>query len=484
MNPGVERAVEREGGGCSDMKQFDIIVIGMGPAGMAISAMGAAMGLSVLAVEKDKVGGECLNCGCIPSKALLKAAEALHGAKGLGAYGIDTTLALNASDPMRIVREKIHGINDKKLMKVFEKVTLVKGTAEFTDAQHIGVGGETYGAKKIFIATGTEPFIPPIPGLREIPDILTNTNMFEIERMPESLTIIGGGAIGSEMAQAFARLGTKVAVAHMDPHLVPVGDEDAARVLEDLFRKEGIDVYNGAKITGVSLRDGRIVTNLENGVLESERILVATGRKPVLESLALDRAGIAYTKKGVTVDSHMRTNVPNVYAVGDCNGCSLLSHAAMHQGMLALMHALSPFSLPFLRRERYVVPWSVFTQPEIAQVGMTEKEARAKGIKVQVMRKDFRSYGRTVADGHPEGFIKVVTDGRGRIHGATIVGEAASELIHEWTFAMQYGKGMRHILMMQHSFPSVSMINKMVAEDWMMRKMESSWMRRLMRMFL
>ena len=482
--PGYNREHTYRRRGRHDVKQFDIAVIGMGPAGMAVSAMGAAMGLSVLAIEKDKVGGECLNCGCIPSKALLKAAGALHGARELAAYGIDATLALNASDPMRVVREKIRGINDKKLMKVFEKVTLVKGTAEFVDAQKIRAGDETYTAKKIFVATGTEPFVPPIPGLREIPDILTNANMFEIERMPESLTIIGGGAIGSEMAQAFSRLGTKVAVAHMDPHLVPVGDEEAARVLESVFRREGIDVYNGARITDVSLRDGGSVTAMENGSLESERILVAPGRKPGLDSLALDRAGIAYTRKGITVDSHMRTNVPNVYAVGDCNGHSLLSHAAMHQGMLALMHALSPFSLPFLRRERYVVPWSVFTEPEIAQVGLTEKEARAKGMKVQTMRKDYRSYGRTVADGHPEGFIKVLTDRRGRIHGATIVGEAASELVHEWTFAMQYGKGMRHVLMMQHSFPSVSMINKMLAEDWMMTKMESSLLRKLARMFL
>jgi pyruvate/2-oxoglutarate dehydrogenase complex dihydrolipoamide dehydrogenase (E3) component len=283
------------------------------------------------------------------------------------------------------------------------------------------------------------------------------------------------------MAQAFARLGTKVAVAHMDPHLVPVGDEEAARVLEDVFAKEGITVYNGAKITGVSMVDGKIVTVTDKGTLTSERILVAAGRKPVLESLRLERAGIEFTKKGITVDSHMRTNRSHIYAVGDCNGQSLLSHAAMHQGMLALMHALSPFSLSMLKRERYVVPWSVFTEPEIAQVGLTEKEARARGLNIQVMKKDFRAYGRTVADGHPEGFIKIITDGRGRIHGASIVGEAASELIHEWTMAIQYKKRMYHVMMMQHAFPSVSMINKMIAEDWMMEKMKSGWMQKLVK---
>ena len=463
------------------MKQFDIIVIGMGPAGMAVSAMGSAMGLSVLAIEKHKVGGECLNCGCIPSKALLKAGEALHSARNLKRYGLDGEFHLSASNPMQVVRDKIHGINDKKFQKAFERATLVSGTAEFLDDRTVQVDGESYTAKKIFIATGTEPFVPPIPGLKDVPDILTNMNMFEIEKMPESLTIIGGGAIGSEMAQAFSRLGTKVAVAHMDPHLVPVGDEEAARVLEDVFAREGITVYNGAKITGVSVVDGKIVTVTDKGTLTSERILVAAGRKPVLEPLRLERAGIEFTKKGITVDSHMRTNRSHIYAVGDCNGQSLLSHAAMHQGMLALMHALSPFSLSMLKRERYVVPWSVFTEPEIAQVGLTEKEARARGLNIQVMKKDFRAYGRTVADGHPEGFIKIITDGRGRIHGASIVGEAASELIHEWTMAIQYKKRMHHVMMMQHAFPSVSMINKMIAEDWMMEKMKSGWMQKLVK---
>lgn len=466
------------------MKKFDIMVIGMGPAGMAISAMGSAMGLSVAAVEKEKVGGECLNCGCIPSKALLKAGQALHSARNLQKYGIGSELALKDFDPMSVVREKVESISGKKFMKVFEKVSLINGTAEFVDDRTVRVNGEDYTAKKIFIATGTKPLMPPIPGLADIPGILTNTDMFEIKDVPKSLTIIGGGAIGSEMAQAFTRLGTKVTIVHMDRHLVPFGDEEAARVLEKSFVEEGISVINGAKITGVEIRDGEIVVSTENEELRSERILVAAGRKPVLEQLRLDNAGISYSKKGITVDSHMRTNKSRIYAVGDCNGHNLFSHAAMHQGMLALMDAVSPFSLPFLKRERYVVPWSVFTEPEIAQVGLTEREAREKGMKIEVMKKDYRSYGRTVADGHPDGFIKIITDGRGRIHGATIVGEAASELIHEWTFAMQYKKSMRHILMMQHSFPSISMINKMIAEDWMMQKMQSPLLKKLMTMFI
>lgn len=466
------------------MKKYDILVIGMGPAGMAISAMGAAMGLSVVSIEKEKVGGECLNCGCIPSKALLKAGQALYSARSLQKYGIKAELDLESLDPMSVVREKIEGISGKKFMKVFEKVDLVKGTAEFVDDRIVRANGDDYTARKIFIATGTKPLMPPIPGLAGIADVLTNTDMFELKEMPKSLTIIGGGAIGSEMAQAFSRLGTKVTIVHMDRHLVPFGDEEAARVLEGSFVKEGISVINSARITGVEMRGGEVVVSTANEEIRSERILVAAGRKPVLEPLRLENAGIAFTKKGITVDSHMRTNRRNIYAAGDCNGHSLFSHAAMHQGMLALMDAVSPLSLPFLKRERFVVPWSVFTGPEIAQAGLTEKQALEKGLKTEVLKKEFRSYGRTVADGNPEGFIKVVTDSRGRIHGVTIVGEAASELIHEWTFAMQYKKGMRHILMMQHSFPSVSMISKMIAEEWMMKKMGSPLLRKIIRLFI
>ena len=301
-------------------------------------------------------------------------------------------------------------------------------------------------------------------------------NMFEIEKMPEPWP---SSAIGSGWP-SFSRLGTKVSWLHMDPHPRPWGDEEAGRLLEEVFAGRALKSVTGKN--HLSVKDGRIVTVTDKGTLTSERILVAAGRKPVIGPLHLDRAGIVFSKKGITVDSRMRTSRPHIYAVGDCNGHSLLSHAAMHQGMLALMDAMSPVPMGVLKRERYVVPWAVFTQPEIAQVGMTEKEAREKGLKFQVVKKDFRSYGRTVADGRPEGFIKVITGPRGKIYGAAIVGEAASELIHEWTMAIQYKKRMHHIMMMQHAFPSISMINKMVAEDWMMEKMKSKWMQRLVKL--
>ncbi len=467
------------------MIRKDIIVIGMGPAGMAVSAMASAMGFDVLAIEKYKVGGECLNVGCIPSKALLKAAEVSNIAENLNKYGIEAELYKKSQDPMNIVRQKISGINNKKFMKVFEKVDLVigKGAAKFLTDKIVEVDGKKYTAKKIFIATGTEPFIPPIPGLKDVPK-LTNVNMFEVEEMPQSLTIIGGGAIGTEMAQAFSRLGTKVNLVHMDKHLVPSGDEEAARLLEESLVAEGIGIYNGEKILKVEQKEGIIHTHTDKRVLQSKEILVATGRKAVLEPLELNNAGIKYSKNSIDVDDFNRTNKKHIYAVGDCNGKNLFSHAAMHQGMTSLMHALSPVALPKFKRSKYQVPWSVFTKPELAQVGLTEKEAKAKGIKYMVVKKDYKTYGRTVADGHPEGFIKVLTNKLGKIYGVSIVGEAASELIHEWTMAIQYKKSMFDIMMMQHSFPTISMLNKMVAEDWMMKLMESDTLKNTMKRLL
>ncbi len=459
-------------------KRYDLLVIGLGPAGMAVTAMGVVMGLDVLVIEKNKLGGECLNVGCIPSKALLKAAAALHSSQNLAKFGIESGLSVLQNRSMQVVRDKVAQISGKKIQKTFEKATIIKASASFVSAKEVMAGGKLYTAKKIFIATGTKPLVPSIAGLKDVPK-LTNENIFALEDYPKSLTIIGGGAIGCEMAQAFARMGVRVTIVHKDAHLLPLGDKEAGDILQAEFAREKIEVYNGVNITAVEQVEGKIVTHLENKKIVSEQILVAAGRLPSLEELNLDKAKIKHSSCGIQVNQHLRTNKAGVYAVGDCNGLALFSHAAMHQGMLALMDALSPLRLPFLRRKNYLVPWSVFTAPEVAQVGLTENQAKEKGLKFELVRKDFADYGRLVADGAPTGFIKVLVGKRGKIYGVTIVGESASELIHEWIAVMQFGKKMQDVMMMQHSFPSVCMINKMVAEQWMMGKMGSGFVQKI-----
>ena len=467
------------------MDKHDLIVIGMGPAGMAVTAMAANMNLDVLAVEKHKVGGECLNYGCVPSKALLKAGEVNEVSENLRQYGIKLTGETEIENPLEIVREKVGEISGNKTMKAFDRAKLIvdQGAAKFVDKKVIEVDGKKYTADKIFIATGTEPMIPPIPGLRDV-SRLTNLNIFEQEDIPESLTIIGGGAIGSEMAQAFSRLGSTVNMFQIDDHLVPTGDEEAGRVLEEKFKKEGIGVYNDTGITKVEEKDGKIITHTDAGVFESDKILVATGRKVVLDQLDLDTAGIEYSKTGIKVNKRLETNIDGVYAVGDCNGKALLSHAAMHQGMLALMNAINPTPFKQFKYDDYLVPWSVFTKPEIAQAGITEKEASEKGIDYQVIKENYADYGRTIADGKPEGFVKVITNSKGKIYGATIVGEAASELIHEWILAIQHDISMFDIMMTQHSFPTISLLNKRAAEKWMMQKTDSGMIPKLAKKFI
>ena len=464
---------------------YDIIVIGMGPAGMAVSAMAVKLGLSVLGIEKNKIGGECLNCGCIPSKALLKAGEMRKVMDNLEHYGMHAAEKPVVNDPLGIVREKVDLINGPKTMKTFDKVELVlgQGEAEFVDTHTVRVGGKEYRGKKIFIATGTEPMIPPIEGLDQV-EKLTNVNLFEQKEIPESLMIIGGGAIGSEMAQAFSRLGSKVIVAHMDPHLIPAGDKQAGDLLQRMFEEENIEVHNQTAISKVEQVDGQIVTHTDKGVFKTARILVAAGRKPVFDGLKLENAGVKFTKRGITVNQRLQTNRRNIYGIGDCNGISLFSHAAMHQGMLALMNALNPTPFKKFKNSDFIVPWSVFTKPEIAEVGMSEEQARAAGIKFKVIRSDYADYGRTIADGQPEGFVKVITNEKGKIFGATVVGESASELIHEWTMAMQYKHSLFDIMMMQHSFPTISLMNKRAAENWMMEMAEKPWLQKLAKLFI
>lgn len=458
---------------------YDLIVIGMGPAGMAVSAMGSAMGLRVAAIEHNKVGGECLNVGCIPSKALLKAGEARSIAENLLKYGIKPGGKSVVQNSLEKVREKIEYISGPKTLKMLEKVDLIsgEGMAEFVDSRTVRVGDRMIRAKKIFIATGTEPYIPAIPGIEGVP-YLTNVNMFSQDSIPKRLTIIGGGAIGSEMAQAFSRLGSKVTIVHNEKHLIPAGDEEGAAVLQEKFESEGITVYNSTSIQKVEKKGKAVRVYTDRGVIVSDKLLVATGRKPVLSPLKLERAGIKHDSKRIYVDRYLRTNVKHIFAVGDVNGIALYSHAAMHQGMLALMNALNP--LPFkMRWDKYIVPWSVFTKPEFAHAGLTEEQAKDLGIKYTVIKEKYEDYGRTIADGVPEGFVKVLATKRGRVLGATIVGESASELIHEWILAIQEGVNLTRIMMMQHSFPTISLLNKRIAEIWMMGKMSSPLVQRV-----
>ena len=460
---------------------YDVLTIGLGPAGMAVAAMASAMGLKVCAIEKHKIGGECMNCGCIPSKALLRMAHTRHMFSRLDAMELTSSPLPETKQPFRRIQDYLSFINDKKTMKMFTKVDLRlgKGSAVFTDPHTVSLGQERITAKRVFICSGSQPMVPPIPGLADL-DYLTNTNIFTLEKIPESLVIIGGGAIGCEMAQAFSRLGSRVTIVHMDAHLIPVGNRAPGLLLEEVFLKEGIRVYNGRTITRAEKQGADIVLHTnQNEEIRGRRLLVAAGRKANTEGLGLDKAGIAYSKKGITVNKHLQTNRRGVYAVGDVNGHFLLSHAAMHQGMIALMNSMLPYG--FKRNfKKYVVPWTVFTDPAVSHVGMTERQLERSGLTFEVTESRYEDYGAAIAEDVAIGYVQAFASPMGRIYGAGIVGEGAADMINEWGLAIQKRMRLADIMMLQHSFPSMSFLNKRVGETWMMGKL-APWLQRLIR---
>ncbi len=286
------------------------------------------------------------------------------------------------------------------------------------------------------------------------------------------MTIIGGGAIGCEMADAFTRLGTKCRIVHMDPHLMPASDPDAAALLEQTFTASGVEVHNAQKIARIARENDGIALYTADGLrIASERLLVAAGRRQDIAALGLDTIDIKYSKKGITVNRHLQTNKSHIYAVGDCNGHVLLSHAAMHQGMIALMNSMIPWPLK-MRFDDFVVPWTVFTEPQISCVGMMEKELKTRGICYETIRVNYEDYGAAIAEEIGRGFVKVFCSPSGRVYGACIAGEGSGEMINEWALIIQNRVRLHKIMMLQHSFPTMGFLSKRIAETWMMGKMK------------
>ncbi len=458
---------------------FDLICIGLGPAGMAVSIMGAEMGLKVCAIEKSKVGGECMNVGCIPSKSLLRISKLRYATAKLREMGLMDGEMPDIKAPFPKISGYLDYISDKKTLNMFAKVNLIlsEGSASFVDSHTVRVGEKSVSAQRIFIATGTEPMLPPIDGLSDI-DIMTNLNIFNMAEVPRSMTIIGGGAIGCELAQAFTRLGSRCTIVQMDEHLIPLGDKEAGKLLEDVFKKEGIDVYNSKKIISLKNEDGKICLQTEDGIcIKSEKLLMAAGRKVVLDELDLDNAGVKYNRRAIEVDEKYRTSVSHIYAVGDCNGGVMLSHAAMHQGMFAIMNAVSPFAM--FKFKNYVIPWTVFTEPQVSYVGMREEDLKKNGIRYETHIAKYEDYGAAIAENVGVGFVKVYTNYFGKVFGVSIVGDGSGEMINEWALIIQKKIRLHSILFLAHSFPTMGFLSKRIAEMWMMKKMSSSFIQKL-----
>ncbi len=459
---------------------YDVLTIGLGPAGMAVSAMASEMDLKVCAIESHHIGGECMNVGCIPSKALLRMAKTRNVVRLLNRMQLTPVPEPQVLNPFEKIQADIKYINDSKTKRMFEKVDLIlqEGNASFVDPHTVRVGKRQITAKRIFIATGTKPAIPAFPG-REDVEPLTNENLFHLDGMPDSLAIIGGGATACEMAQAFSRLGSKCTMILRGTRLLKHADEDAIKLLENTFYNEGIEILRETTIKQVSQQKGKIKISTQQGdSIVVEKLLLATGRSIDLSNLALEKAGVEYSQKGIKVNPYLQTSQKHIFAVGDCNGHVKLSHAAMHQGMIAFINCLLPYPLKIDFR-KYVVPWTIFTEPQISHVGPKESELQAKGIKYEVIKIDYADYGAAIAEGIDIGFVKVLVSPSGRVFAATVVGEGSGDMVNEWGLVIQRRIPMSEILFLQHSFPSMGFLNKRVAETWVMNRMRSPLVRSL-----
>lgn len=410
------------------MEKYDLAVIGAGAGGLNASFEALMLGKKVVLIDKYKPGGECTWSGCIPSKALIQIADEVHTAKKYG------DIAINGKQILTKVRTLIETAHQAEAVEVLEEagIDYLQGYAKFKDAHTLDVDGKEIQADKVVISTGSSALIPSIKGLENV-DYLTNENVFLLEELPKDLIILGAGAIGVELAQAFQRLGVQVKLVEMAETILFREEKDMAVALESILKEEGVECFTSAKgvevttdATGVTLT---IEQNGEKTNVTGEKILLALGRKPNVEGINLDKIGVQYNHKGIEVNEYLETTVPNVYAVGDIVGPYLFSHMGGAQGKQAVQNA---FSVEKGKINYDHAAWCTFTHPELARAGMTEEQAKAKyDGRVQVYTQAYSELDRAVVDEKTKGMAKVICDEEGYIVGASILGERACELLGE-----------------------------------------------------
>jgi len=471
-NPGVESTTARPH---SKPKKFDynIVTIGAGSAGLVTSYIGAAVKAKVALIEKHKMGGDCLNFGCVPSKALIKSANVVHSATRAKEFGLKRIdVEFDFADIMERVERVIRTIEPHDSV---ERYTLLgvdcyQGEARIKSPWEVEVNGETLTTKNIVIATGAAPFVPPIPGLEQI-GYLTSDSVWQLREQPKRLAVLGGGPIGCELTQAFSRLGTEVIQIEMLERIMPREDEDAAEFITQRFKGEGVDVRTGHKaVKFVQEGDTKVVYCEHEGQnvrIEFDELLVAIGRAPRTTGYGLEELGIALSpQKTIQVNGLQQTNYPNIYACGDIAGPYQFTHFAAYQAWFCAVNSLFGRFKKF-KVDYRVIPWVTYTDPEVARVGLNETEAIEKGIPYQVVKYGLEDLDRAITDEQAHGFVKVLTHPKkDKILGATIVGHHAGEYLAEFVTAMKYKLGMNKILGTIHSYPTFAEANKYAAGVW------------------
>ena len=460
-------------------KRFDnnLVVIGAGAGGLVSAYIAAAVKAKVTLIEKHKMGGDCLNTGCVPSKALIRSAKLLSHIKRAPEFGIAKAEAeFDFAEVMDRVQRVINTIEPHDSVERYSQlgVEVIEGTAKIVSPWAVEVtaaaGVTTITSRSIVIAAGARPFVPPIPGLDKV-DYLTSDNVWHLRELPKRLLVLGGGPLGCELTQTFARLGSLVTQVEMAPRIMVREDADVSGIVQARFQAEGVDlrvnhtakefiIENGEHIL-LAEHDGQIVK------IAFDQVLVAIGRTANVQGYGVDELGITLSpRKTIDTNAFQQTNYPNIFAVGDVAGPYQFTHTAAHQAWYAVVNALFGQFRKF-RTDYSVIPWSTFTDPEVARVGLNEQDAQAQGIAYEVSTYGIDDLDRAIADGEAYGFVKVLTvPGKDKILGVTIVGEHAADLLAEFVLAMKHGIGLNKILGTIHIYPTMAEANKYVAGVW------------------
>jgi len=452
---------------------YNMISIGAGAGGLVTSYIGAAVNAKVALIEKHKMGGDCLNTGCVPSKALIKSAKVIHLAKKSKSYGIEKIdITYDFSKIMERVQNVIAKVEPHDSVERYTDlgVDCIQGNAKIISPWEVEVNGKILTAKNITIATGAGPFVPPIPGIEEA-DYLVSDNLWDIRELPKKFIVLGGGPIGLEMAQSFSRLGSEVTVVEMAPRIMIKEDQDVSDYITSRLEQEGIKVLTSHRAKGFINKDSKKVLICEfegrDIELEYDKVLVAVGRRPNTKGFGLENLKVDLRKNGtIETNEYLQTNYPNIFACGDVAGPFQLTHTAAHQAWYCAVNGLFGKFKKF-KVDYSVIPWATYTDPEVATVGKNEEACKLENIAYEVTKYGIDDLDRAIADSEDYGFVKVLTKpGTDKIIGATIVGNHASDLLLEFISAMKHGFGLNKILGTIHTYPTMGEANKYLAGEW------------------
>jgi dihydrolipoamide dehydrogenase len=456
-------------------KQFDrnLIVIGGGSAGLVSALIAAAVNAKVTLIEKHKMGGDCLNTGCVPSKALIKSAKVASLIKRSNEFGINVSESnVDFAAVMERVQSVISKIEPHDSVERFESlgVECIEGEAKITSPWTVEINGKVLSARSIIVATGARPFVPPIKGIDQV-DYLTSDNLWDIRELPKRLIVLGGGPIGCELTQAFTRLGSQVTQIEMLPRIMIREDDEIAAMVTKRFQDEGVDIRTEHVAKEVLIKNNQkfLICEHDNNTVEIEfnEILVAVGRAANTSGFGLEELGVELNpNKTIRVNEKLQSSIPNIYACGDVAGPYQFTHTAAHQAWYATVNALFGKFKSF-KVDYSVIPWATFTDPEVARVGLNEQDAKEKGLPYDVTSYGIDDLDRAITEGEDHGVVKVLTvPGKDKILGVTIIGDHAGELITEYITAMKHGFGMNKILGTIHIYPTLSEANKFAAGVW------------------